>query len=127
MARVPGATLMSRMYPNLVERTSRMILAGYSYPTWWDAIKAAPPKDLYNEGRARQIRLPTDPLVKTLMRRIPMLKTEPFEKDERILPLSLRFAQTQLRLMKVEKMSEGDAFNKCEKEIFAEEIQVRFL
>jgi len=123
-----GVPLVAKMYPNLMDRVNAMINMGYAYPRWWEGVKAAPPKENYRDNRPREFILPTDKYVKEVLRRIPMLTLEEIDSSvQGTIPLAVRFAQTQWRLINDSNMDEKEAFRVCEEEIFKDELQVRFL
>jgi len=120
-----GSTLMSRMFPDPLEYASRLLRLNYVHPTWWTAYKASPPKDVYKFHKIPNIKLPVDRLIRKTFEKIPMLRKEKYEHaNPDYSPLAVRFALTQQRLMDEENYSEEDAFDKCEHEIFKEELYV---
>lgn len=125
LRRVKGASYHAKQYPDLYERVSRNIMVGYAYPRWWAAWKMNPPKVMATGNRLKKLELPTDKLVDKLQKRMPMLKLEPYEHSLTFIPLSVRFAQTQLRLMETEGYTEEAAYKKCEDEIFKTDLEVR--
>jgi hypothetical protein len=121
--KAPGATLMSKMYPHPQCHSARLRRLGYVPPIWHRALRRAPPKDLYPLKRLKgNLKLPGDKVVKKVFQRIPMLRKERYEHfNVDYQPLATRIALTQMRLQR-EGMTEDDAFHKCERDIFKEEL-----
>lgn len=120
-----GATLMSKMFPDPLDYAARLMKLGYCHPTWWNAYKIAPPKSIYQFEKLTKAVLPIDDMVKECFRRIPMLRKEKFDIfDPDFSPLAVKVAVTQKRLMEEEGLSADAAFDKCEHDIFKEELYV---
>lgn len=114
------------LIPDLLERTSHIIRTGYSFPRWWKVYKMTPPKTVMNGGPLKEIKMPFDHLVKKAVTRMPMLRKEHLDfNDKDFSPIAVRFAQTQYALMKEKNLSEEQAFVECEEKIFKEELWVR--
>jgi len=119
-----GATLMSKLYPHPQCHSARLRRLGYVPPIWHRALRRAPPKDIYPLKRLkRSLELPGDKVVRKVFKRIPMLRKERYEHfNVDYQPLATRIALTQMRLQREQNMTEDQAFDKCEKDIFKDEL-----
>jgi hypothetical protein len=119
-----GATLMAQMYPHPQCHSARLQKLGYVPPVWHRALRRAPPKDLYPLKRiTKSTELPGDKIVKKVMRKIPMLTKERYEYfNPDYKPLATRIALTQMRIQREQGLNEETAFQKCEQDIFKEEL-----
>lgn len=119
-----GATLMAKMYPHPQCHSQRLQKLGYVPPIWHRALRRAPPKDLYPLKRiTKSTQLPGDKVVRKVMKRIPMLSKERYEfHNTEYKPLATRFALTQMRIQREQGLDEEKAFEKCEKEVFKDEL-----
>eukprot|EP00461_Guttulinopsis_vulgaris_P000703 UN00703 len=121
--RVPGQTLMSKMYPHPQCHASKLRKLGYVPPNWHRALRKAPPKDIYPLRKLKKCTLPGDIVVRQVFKKIPMLRKEKYEfYNQDYQPLAVRIALTQMRLQREEGLTEDEAFKKAEREIFKGEL-----
>lgn len=91
-------------------------------PGWYDAVRLSPPTHKLHDMKPPTIELPEQKLYDNLIKKKPMLELEQEKMLEPRRTVAHRFAIKQLNYMEKGKLSEQEAYERCEKE-FAPDIQ----
>lgn len=94
----------------------------WAKPGWFEAAKRAPPPRKVMAPRPPTLKLPEEGLYKTILKRIPILELEQEGPMDFQRTIAHRFAKKQRIYMEKEKLSERDAYLKCEAD-FTDEIK----
>lgn len=109
-------------YPDMYRLVTPLVNSGLmAKPAWYDAIRMSPPTQKIMAPKPPTIELPEQKLYDKLLLERPMLELEEEEPMEPKRTVAHRFAIKQLNYMEKERLSEKEAFEKCEKE-FAPDI-----
>lgn len=91
-------------------------------PGWYDAVRMSPPTHRLHDLKPPTIELPEQRLYDTLIKKKPMLELEQEKMLEPKRTVAHRFAIKQMNYMEKGRLSEQEAYERCEKE-FAPDIK----